>query len=78
MRQFAHRAWQAWKRIAEKIGHFQARLLWGFLYFVLVAPFALGLKVLADPLRIKKRSSPSWWLEHPRQTLTLEEARRQF
>ena len=78
MPRFLKEAWQTWKRVAEKIGHFQARLLWGFLYFVVVAPFAVGMKLFADPLQIKKRRSPSWWLEHPRQTLTLEEARRQF
>ncbi len=78
MRHFLRAAWQGWKRIAEKIGRFQAKLLWGLLYFVLVAPFALGVKVFSDPLRIKKRPSPSWWLEKPRQTLTLEDAHRQF
>jgi len=78
MRQFLRAAWQGWKRIAEKIGRFQAKVLWGLLYFVVVAPFALGLKLFADPLRIKKRPSQSWWLEKPRQTLTLEDAHRQF
>jgi hypothetical protein len=78
MRHFLRAAWQGWKRIAEKIGRFQAKVLWGLLYFVVVAPFALGLKLFADPLRIKKRPSQSWWLEKPRQTLTLEDAHRQF
>jgi hypothetical protein len=78
MSHFLRAAWQRWKRVAEKIGHFQARLVFGLLYFVVVAPFALGLKLFSDPLRIKKRPSPSWWHEHPRQTLTLEDANRQF
>jgi len=78
MRQLLHAAWQGWKRIAEKIGHFQARVLWGLLYFVVVAPFAVGVKLFSDPLRIKKRSSTTWWVENPRQTSTLEEAHRQF
>ena len=80
MRQFLRAAWQGWKRVAEKIGHFQARLLFGLLYFVVVAPFALGLKLFSDPLRIKKSrdASRSRWHEHPRQTLTLEDAHRQF
>jgi hypothetical protein len=78
MRQFLRRAWQGWKRIAEKIGHFQAKVLFSLLYFILVAPFALGVKLFSDPLRIKKQPGSSWWQEHPRQTLTLEDARRQF
>jgi len=78
MRQFLRAAWSGWKRVAEKIGHFQARLLFGLLYFVVVAPFALGLKLFSDPLGIKRKRSLSWWHEHPRQTLTLEDAHRQF
>jgi hypothetical protein len=78
MRQFLRAAWQGWKRVAEKIGHFQARLLFGLLYFVVVTPFAVGLKLFSDPLRIKRKRTSSWWHEHPRQTLTLEDARRQF
>jgi hypothetical protein len=75
---FLRAAWAAWKRIAERIGHFQAKVLLGLLYFLFVTPFALGLKVLSDPLRIKKKSMPSWWHDQPRQTLTLEDAARQF
>lgn len=77
MRQHLRTAWQAWKRIAQKIAHFQSLVLFGLLYFLLVAPFAIGLKVFSDPLRIKQKSAPSWWREHPRQTLTLEDAHRQ-
>ena len=40
MRRHLRAAWQAWKRIAEKIMHFQQLLLWTFLYFVVVGPFA--------------------------------------
>jgi len=53
MPQWLRAAWRGWKRIAEKIGHFQARVLWGLMYFVVVAPFAVGLKLFSDPLRIK-------------------------
>ena len=77
MRRHLRAAWQAWKRIAEKIMHFQQLLLWSLLYFVVVAPFALGVKITSDPLRIKRKSAPTWWHEHPRQTLTLEDGRRQ-
>jgi len=78
MRQYLRAAWQGWKRIAEKIGHFQAKVLWGLLYFVVVAPFAVGMKIFSDPLRLKKKPSDSWWVDRPRQTLTVEDAHRQF
>jgi len=32
--------WDKWKIIARKIGDFQARLILGVFYFVLLTPFA--------------------------------------
>lgn len=77
MPQFLRAAWQGWKRIAQVIGHFQAQVLFGFLYFVFVAPFAIGLKLFGDPLQIKGPRRTTWWHASPRQTLTLEDAQRQ-
>lgn len=69
-------SWQRWKVLAEKIGHFQARVLFALLYFLLVTPFALGVKIFADPLQMKKKAEK--WGNFHRQTLTLEDARKQF
>ena len=69
------RIWEAWKRIAHRIGNFQARLLLTVLYAVLVLPFGLVVRLLADPLRIKRR--PAAWLDHPESPATFEWARRQ-
>ncbi len=77
MPQFLRAAWQGWKRIAQVIGHFQAQVLFGLLYFVFVAPFAIGLKLFADPLQLHTKRKDSWWHTSPRQTLTLEDAHRQ-
>jgi hypothetical protein len=77
MRQFFRSAWQQWKVLAEKIGHFQAKVIFGFLYFVLVAPFALGVKIFSDPLQLRPTDHPTW-RSFARQTSTLEDARRQF
>ena len=52
--------WEAWKRLARKIGTFQARVLLTLLYAVLVLPFGICIRLFADPLRIKKR--PTQWL----------------
>jgi hypothetical protein len=76
MRQFLKAAWQRWKIIAEKVGHVQAKLIFSFLYFVLVAPFAVALKVMADPLHLKMTAP--LWRDASRQTLSLEDARKQF
>jgi len=68
--------WQAWKRLARKIGTFQSRVLLTVLYVVLILPFGLATRWFADPLRIKRR--PNSWLDHDNSDpSSLEWARRQ-
>jgi hypothetical protein len=69
------RAWQAWKRIAHKIGNFQARVLLTIFYIVLVFPFGIAARLFFDPLRIKRR--PTQWLDHPDEPYSPEWSRRQ-
>jgi hypothetical protein len=58
------RAWTAWKRIAHRIGHVQARILLTLFYFVILAPFAVALRLFADPLAIKP-GTPRGWRDRP-------------
>ncbi len=67
--------WAAWKKIAQAIGNFQARVLLTVIYSVLILPFGLAVRLFSDPLRIKQR--PTAWLDCTRQPLDLEQARRQ-
>ncbi len=67
--------WAAWKRIAHRIGDFQARVLLTVIYAVLVLPFGLAIRLFSDPLKIKKR--PAEWIDHPHDTVDLEWAHRQ-
>ena len=71
------RLWQSWKRIAYKIGDAQARILLTVFYFLIVAPFAVAIRLFADPLSLKPRTAKGW---RPRPTgpTGLEQARRQF
>ena len=75
MRETLKRLWAAWKRIAHRIGDFQARVLLTLIYAVLVLPFGLVIRFFSDPLKINKR--PSNWLNHPQETTDLHWARRQ-
>jgi hypothetical protein len=67
--------WEGWKKIAHKIGNFQARVLLTVFYAVLVLPFGLATRVFSDPLRIKKR--PTEWLNHPDEPTDMAWARKQ-
>ena len=72
------RLWQKWKTVAQKIGDFQARLILGVFYFVLLAPFALVLKLFSDPLHLKIKNAR--WVPYPGTTDEdpLVRAQRQF
>jgi len=67
--------WQFWKRLARRIGNFQARVLLSIFYAVIVLPFGLATRVFADPLRVKKR--PIQWLDHSDESHDLQWAKRQ-
>ena len=70
-------AWARWKIIAEAFGNFQGRLFAVAFYFTIFVPFALGVRLLSDPLRISRDRAASWLNRSP-DGVTLEEARRQF
>jgi hypothetical protein len=67
--------WNAWKRLARKIGNFQARVILTIIYAIPVLPFGLVVRLFSDPLRIKHR--PEKWLEHSAEVHDLDWARRQ-
>lgn len=60
---FWRRLFAGWKRIAKKIGDFQARILLIIFYFVILMPFALIVRLATDPLAIKKGGGPRGWVE---------------
>ena len=70
--------WRGWLVVSRKIGYFQSQLLLALIYFVVIAPFALAVRLFSDPLRL--RGAPSWrWL--PREDLSassLNSVRQQF
>jgi hypothetical protein len=72
------RFWQRWKVIAHKIGTFQSRVLLNIFYFLVLAPFALGVKQLSDPLRIKRQRQSHWLPKQTSPVTGWEQARRQF
>ena len=53
--------WGAWKRLARRLGDFQARVLLTVIYAFLILPFGVLLRLFGDPLRIRRR--PTKWLD---------------
>ncbi len=70
------RFWEAWKRVAHRIGDVQARILLTVLYAAAVLPFGVIVRLFGDPLRIRRR--PAQWLEYPDNPGDMGWARRQW
>ncbi len=70
--------WNRWKAIAHVIGNFQARLLLSAFYFVVLAPFGIGVRLFSDRLRLKGRSEAQWMPRSADLADAWEKARRQF
>ncbi len=49
---------RGWLVVARKIGYLQSRILLTLVYFFVIAPFALAVRLFSDPLRL--RGAPSW------------------
>jgi hypothetical protein len=70
--------WERWKQIAKTIGDFQARLILSVVYFIIVGPFALILRWVADPLSLKKSTEQAWCVKPEVKESPLKRAMNQF
>jgi hypothetical protein len=74
----ARKLWERWKRIARKIGDFQARALMTLFYFVILGPVAMVTCWRSDPLALKPGRPRSWGAREEREGAPMAHARRQF
>lgn len=72
------RIWQSWNDFSKRMGAFQSRIILSLFFFTLVSPFALAVRMLSDPLRLKYRRLTSWWISKKETKNELEQFRRQF
>lgn len=69
--------WQGWKAIALRIGHFQTRVILSLIYYLVLGPVALVVRLVGDPLGIKRKDGRTRWRARHYPTLSLEQAKRQ-
>jgi len=73
------RIWQRWTGFSKRMGSFQSRVMLSFFFFIIVSPAALMIKMLGDPLRIKKKEDlETYWVAKTPSSSELEDYRRQF
>lgn len=75
---FLRSIWEKWKILGHKFGNFQARLILGLFYFIVVCPFAAVVRLISKPLRLKILNTSSWRSEEKEQGDIMSRARRQF
>lgn len=71
-------AWEGWKRVARKIGDFQARIILVVFYFGILGPFALVLRLTSDPLSLRRGVPRGWNIRTTREIAHAESATKQF
>jgi hypothetical protein len=67
--------WEAWKKIAKKIGEFNSRVLLTLFYFIFIAPISIPIKI-KDPLGIKNKKQ-DWIPKKISEETPMEQALRQ-
>ena len=77
-RNLLKKLWARWQDFWNRVGSFQSRIVLSLLFFILVSPFALGVKAFSDPLRIKHQSNESHWLARMESEVDLEQFKGQF
>ena len=78
LRSLLARFWSRWKRFGHVVGDFQARVILTLIYFLILAPYGLMVRLVSDPLNIKPARRVSTWLAKSEGPPTLEAARKQF
>ena len=69
--------WKGWLKIARAIGTVNTVLLLTILYWLVVAPLGVALRLLGkDPLRLRRGAEQSLW--HEKRPVHLDSLRRQF
>ncbi|MEM7306883.1 MAG: hypothetical protein AAF682_09445 [Planctomycetota bacterium] len=67
---------QALLQFSERFGNMLSRVFLTLLYFLVLGPFAIFYRLVADPLRIRRPDKSNWW-EWEAKNETLKAARKQ-
>jgi hypothetical protein len=69
--------WQAWTRVARRIGDVQARIMLTLFYYTVLGPFAVVLRMRGGGLPLRPGRSGGWHRRDEQGPSALDRARRQ-
>ena len=70
--------WNRWKQFGQLIGDLFARIVLTILFFTVLMPFGIGVRLFGDPLKMKSDNQSTFWTEYAADTPNLLLSRRQF
>ena len=74
-----HWPYVVWMKLGLAMGFVSQRVILGVTYFLVITPVALFFKITGrDKLNLKRKSSPSHWMEYDAHPKTVERYRKLF
>jgi saxitoxin biosynthesis operon SxtJ-like protein len=74
----ARALWRIWLVLVRKVGYLQSQLILTLVYFVVIAPFALAVRLFSDPLGLRRAPVGHWLPADRASTPDLGSVRQQF
>jgi hypothetical protein len=78
IKHFLSAIWDAWKKFGHWMGEIVGRAFLMIFYLTIALPFGLGVRMLGDPLDVKRRDKQPAWIERESPEATMEAAHQQF
>ena len=69
-------AWRGWLRFAEILGTVQMIVILSLLYWTMLAIVAIPMRLMGDPMRLRRRHPPEW-VPHDSDSISLESMAKQ-
>jgi len=72
--------WEGWKKVAKAIGKVQTRIILFILYFLVIGPAAIVIRLLGKDLLDKRidRKAKTLWKPYPAKKFSEESYRHEF
>ena len=75
---FLRKVKTGWLTFSHQAGGYSSRVMLTGFYFVIVTPYAIAIRLLSDPLELRKTKSGTMWVKRESMKNTISDFRKQF